>query len=65
MELPTIQDLLKRRRKLVKLLEPLPPSPIWPDDLQALCHQTIEYEIADIDQQIAERTGSRPIEEAG
>jgi hypothetical protein len=64
MELTSIKDLMTRRRKLVKLLEPLPPSPIWPEDLQAECHETIRREIADIDQQIAERTGSRPPIEA-
>ena len=58
MKLATIQELAKRRQKLIKLLEPLPPSPIWPDDLQAECHEAIRRDIADIDQQIAERTGA-------
>jgi hypothetical protein len=60
MELPTIRELMKRRRKLERLLEPLPPSPIWPKDLQEACHETIEREIALIDQQIAERTAATP-----
>ena len=65
MELPTIQELMKRRKKLVKLLEPLPPSLSWPEDLQEVCHEAIEREIAEIDQQIAERTASPTADEAG
>jgi len=63
MELPSIQDLVKRRKKLVKMLRPLQPTPIWPEDIEAHCHRLIEREIIEIDQQIAERTGSSQISE--
>lgn len=64
MELPSIHELQKRRRKLVKLLAaplvPLssdePEIAATEEELFASCRHAIEKHIAEIDTEIAERT---------
>lgn len=57
MELESIRDLLKRRKKLQKLLEPMPLDEFWTAEEDAACRESIRRELADLDAQIAERTG--------
>lgn len=63
MELPSLNELRKRRKKLVRDLHA--DAGAFEDsevgrieaELNALCKETIRKEIGDIDAQIAERTG--------
>ncbi len=63
MDLLPIKELVKRRRKLVKSLEPLTGIPSWTAEDERDHQRIIHAEIAAIDAEIAERTGRGPAEE--
>lgn len=59
MELRSLNELRKRRKKLVKLLEyPRRPENPIEQQIDELCKKTIRKEIADIDAEIRERTAT-------
>ncbi len=67
MELPSINALLKRRRKLLKNLKPLAGLPGvigWTEEDDRETKRSVEAEFAAIDAQIRERTGKAAEEQA-
>ena len=56
-KLDTLKELRRHRKTLLSMLEPCSETDTWPADMLSEHKASIRRELADIDTEIAERTG--------